>query len=184
MTVWRAAVAALTFCGLIIVGAPAASAQSNADSPWPTDWLYPEQGDAERWRTRRMGPQQKKRFERHQTFMSGPELEPYLSKSNPLEITPEVIGAGAALYTEQCLQCHGPKGFGDGHADLAVDPSPALLAFLVKMPRAVDGYLYWSIAAGGARFGSEMPAYQGLLLEDEIWKIIAFMRAGFGESSD
>lgn len=184
MTVWRAAVAGLIFCGLITSIGSSASAQSNVDSPWPTDWLYPEQGDPERWRTRRMGPQQKKRFERHQTFMSGAELEPYLAKTNPLEFTPEVIGAGAALYTEQCLKCHGASGFGDGDAGLAVDPSPALLAFLVKMPRAVDGYLYWSIAAGGTRFGSEMPAYQGLLLEDEIWKIIAFMRTGFGESSD
>ena len=181
MTVWRTGLAALLLSGLVMTLPHDLPAQSDPDSPYPEDWLYPERENTERWRTRNMGPTQKQRYERHHTFMAGPEIEPYADRKNPLPATSDTIAAGAALYAEQCVQCHGPNGFGDGDAGLAVDPSPALLNFLVQMPRAVDGYLLWSIAEGGARFGSEMPAYRGLLTEKEMWEIIRFMRAGFAK---
>lgn len=184
MTAWRATLAGLISVGLLAVAPVPSSAQSTPGSPWPEDWLRIDRDDPERWRTRRMGPKQKQRYERHQTFMAGPTIEPYMKKKNPFAPTEDAIEAGAALYAEQCIGCHGAAGFGDGDAGLAVDPSPALLKFLVDDPRAVDGYLLWSIAEGGARFGSEMPAYKGLLTENEMWQIIVFMRSGFGRGED
>lgn len=68
---------------------------------------------------------------------------------------------------------------GDGDAALAVNPSPALLAFMIQTPLGVDEYLMWSVSEGGALFGSDMPAYKDRLSMVEIWKIIAYMRAGF-----
>jgi len=42
-----------------------------------------------------------------------------------------------------------------------------------------DEYLLWTISEGGERFGTDMPAFEDKLGEEDIWKIIAYMRAGF-----
>jgi mono/diheme cytochrome c family protein len=83
------------------------------------------------------------------------------------------------LYQQQCASCHGAQGMGDGAAAKALNPSPALLAYMIQMPMAVDEYLMWSITEGGAQFGTAMPAFKGTLASEDIWKIIAYMRAGF-----
>ena len=70
---------------------------------------------------------------------------------------------------------------GDGDAGKALSPSPALLAFMIQRPVAVDEFLLWSISEGGQQFKSDMPAFKGVLKRDDIWKIIAWMRAGFPE---
>lgn len=44
------------------------------------------------------------------------------------------------------------------------------------MPMATDGYLFWTIAEGGAPVGSAMPAFKQTLKEDDIWKIITYLR--------
>jgi mono/diheme cytochrome c family protein len=68
---------------------------------------------------------------------------------------------------------------GDGEAAKALNPSPALLAYMIQMPMAVDEYLMWTIADGGKAFGTAMPAFKNTLSAEEIWKIIAYMRSGF-----
>ena len=57
-------------------------------------------------------------------------------------------------------------------------PSPALLAYLVQQPIAVDQYLLWSISEGGRKFDTAMPAFKDVLTQDQIWQIIAYLRAG------
>lgn len=42
-----------------------------------------------------------------------------------------------------------------------------------------DEYLFWTISEGGAPVGSAMPAFKEMLTEEEIWKIVVAMRAGF-----
>ena len=70
-------------------------------------------------------------------------------------------------------------GLGDGEGAGDLTPSPALLAYLVQQPIAIDQYLLWSISEGGKDFGTAMPAWKDTLSEDQIWKIIAYLRAGF-----
>jgi mono/diheme cytochrome c family protein len=50
------------------------------------------------------------------------------------------------------------------------------------MPQAVDEYLVWAISDGGAPFGTKMPAFKNALTRDQMWQIIAFMRAGFPDA--
>jgi mono/diheme cytochrome c family protein len=50
---------------------------------------------------------------------------------------------------------------------------------MIQRPISVDEYLLWSIAEGGKQFDTEMPAFKNILSHEEIWKIIAYMRAGF-----
>ena len=56
---------------------------------------------------------------------------------------------------------------------------PRLLAYMITRPIAVDEYLVWSISEGGKQFGSAMPTFKDNLSREEIWQIIAYMRAGF-----
>jgi len=163
-------------------GPSPAGAQGWLDSPWPEDWLGPGLRDEGRWLPRRMTPPQKQRMDRHRVFMQGRIIEPYHGMKNPLEPTQAVLVAGSAVYAEHCLRCHGPNGYGDGDAGNALDPSPAMLSFFIRMPEALDSYLMWTIAEGGAAFGSEMPAYKDVLTERQIWQVILFMRTGFGGS--
>ena len=79
------------------------------------------------------------------------------------------------------MRCHGEQGLGDGEAGGDLTPSPALLGHLVQQPIAVDQYLLWSISEGGREFGTAMPAFKDKLTQDEIWQIIAYLRAGFPE---
>lgn len=102
----------------------------------------------------------------------------YRGKTNPHTNTPEIIQAGSTLYTKQCASCHGAQGMGDGEAGRDLSPSPALLAYIIQMPMSVDEYMLWTISEGGQPFGTEMPSFKNSLSEDEIWKIVTFIRAG------
>lgn len=90
-----------------------------------------------------------------------------------------MIGDGFTLYTTNCASCNGETGMGDGEAANALNPSPALLAYLIQMPMAVDEYMLWSISEGGKAFGTDMPAFMDVLTRDEMWKIVTYTRAGF-----
>jgi putative membrane protein len=59
---------------------------------------------------------------------------------------------------------------GDGEAGRALNPSPALLAYMIQMPMAVDEYMYWTISEGGQAFGTAMPAFKDSLEPNQIWK--------------
>jgi len=75
---------------------------------------------------------------------------------------------GRAIYTENCAQCHGASGKGDGPWAVSLDPSPADLTQLSEggeFPRArvlsiIDGYDRTGLP------GHDMPEF-GLLLEGE-----------------
>ncbi len=78
-----------------------------------------------------------------------------------------------------CSGCHGRKGRGNGEAGATLRPTPALKTYISRRPWAADEYLLWSVAEGGVAFGSSMPAFSEQLSRQQIWQIIAYMRAGF-----
>lgn len=141
---------------------------------WNPGWMQRDM-----WGPGRMGPMHRTRMLWHRAFVRGNIPQQYLRQANPLPRTTKVIRVGGILYTNNCAACHGQRGMGDGEAGKALNPSPALLAYMIRMPMAVDGYFMWSIAEGGKRFGTDMPAFKDTLKTDEIWKIITYMRAGF-----
>ena len=113
---------------------------------------------------------------RHQYAMHRGIPPEYASKKNPLKATAENIDAGRALYTQNCAVCHGPKGAGDGEGGKALNPRPANLIGLGRMPVATDGFLFWTISEGGTPVKSAMPPYKSVLKEDDIWRLILFVR--------
>lgn len=103
----------------------------------------------------------------------------YRGQVNPFVSSKNILREGAELYRERCADCHGLNGMGDGDLGKDLSPSPALLAYMIQIPMAVDEYMMWSISDGGAQFGTAMPAFKEQLTRNEIWKVITFMRAGF-----
>ncbi len=183
----RAVLGAIAVTALLAVAdAPAALAQGGAGNPEDRltiiPGLDPWNVEIERlpqWDLENSPPKLEDRAARHREFIqAGVPLE-YRSRRSPFPASPGIIAAGGAVYQANCADCHGAKGRGDGDAGLDLLPSPALLGQLMDRQGAVDEYLLWSIAEGGGAFGTAMPAYKETLQEDDIWRVVAYMRAGF-----
>jgi mono/diheme cytochrome c family protein len=100
----------------------------------------------------------------------------YAGKTDPYTGDQAAIDEGKTLFTQNCESCHGPKGLGDGPAGASLDPHPANLEIAVK--EASDAYMFWVVNEGGAAAGrsASMASYKGILSEDEIWKILAYVK--------
>jgi mono/diheme cytochrome c family protein len=166
---------------MLLALVPAAVAQDKDAKPlapgvdyWQPDWMV-----RELWGPGRMPRGMMVRLLRHTTFMQYGVPKAYDGAKSTVTAGPETIAAGHKIFAERCASCHGPDGLGDGEAAKALSPSPALLAYMIRRPIAVDEYLLWTISDGGKQFGSEMPAFKGTLTEDDIWRVVAYMRAGF-----
>ena len=174
---WRPAVLMAAALGLAV--SSGAGAQLRDPPPgwdlWDPGWTAPE----ELWHPQPADPSLSGRIDRHEAFRQSGVPEAYRGATNPLARTPATLEQGGALYAEHCAACHDPAGTGHGAAGLALYPSPALLAQLVRTPAGVDEYLLWAISEGGAAFGSRMPAFADRLTREQIWQIITWMRAGF-----
>lgn len=185
----RGSIVASAAVVVLLVGALPSALEAQRAEPGPQDWwgprtpewerMWPQDAERDRWAPGRMGVTQNQRMLRHWTFMSEGVPEAYRDAVSTVQPTPETLATGADLYAAECADCHGAIGYGDGTEGYGLVPSPALLSYLVHRPMAGDAYLLWAIADGGAAFGTEMPAYKNALTEDEIWSIIAYMRAGF-----
>jgi len=141
---------------------------------WDPDWT-----GRDRWEPGMIDPAHRQRLGRHRAFMTEGVPPDYRGQLNPLAPTRNVVKEGSMLYQKQCAVCHGAEGMGDGEAAKSLNPSPALLAYMVQRPQSVDEYMMWTISEGGKAFGTPMPAFKDMLSEEDIWKIVTFMRAGF-----
>jgi mono/diheme cytochrome c family protein len=116
---------------------------------------------------------------RYEAYAKGLPAE-YRGKTNPYkEPTVPLVIKGADTYNARCASCHGLMGFGNGLAAGVLRQQPADLAWSLSSPKVKDDFLYWTIAEGGAPFGSPMPAYKAELKDFEIWEVITYMRAAF-----
>lgn len=187
----RAKIFIVLATSLLAFGAAPHKSGAQQGGPCCNDWwgqgwmgpghMGPNGAQRDNWGWNNMGPGQRQRMQRHWTYMNEGVPAAYRGARNSVRATPEAIAAGAKLYSENCASCHGARGFGDGEAGRGLVPSPALLNHFVRMPMAGDEYLLWAISEGGERFGTEMPAFKDVLSEDEIWRIITYMRSGFPE---
>ena len=96
------------------------------------------------------------------------------SDRNPLEPTEENVRAGRKAFSAYCFACHGLDGQNTGvpFADAMSPPVPPLSSPQVQ--QYTDGQLHSLIANG--LFPSGMPASRGILGDDEIWRIVLFIR--------
>jgi len=142
--------------------------------PWNT-----KIGTVPEWDPNNAPPALRPRAKRHLEFIQAGVPVEYRSRRSPFPSAPKFIDAGGRIYRDNCLACHGAQGRGDGDAGLDLVPSPALLSRMMGVQGTVDEYLLWTISEGGKPFDTEMPAFKDRLSEDQIWQVIAYMRAGF-----
>jgi mono/diheme cytochrome c family protein len=100
----------------------------------------------------------------------------YAGKTNPLQGNASAAQAGKQLFVSNCASCHGENARGNGPAASSLHPKPANLAALQN--KMSDDYMFWRISEGGAMppFNSAMPAWKGVLSEEQIWQIITYLR--------
>lgn len=94
----------------------------------------------------------------------------YAGRTNPFG--EESVPAGAKVFKDYCSACHGETGHGDGSAGASLEPRPKNLAAFQS--QVGDDYLFWRISTG--KPGTAMVAWKGVLTDEQIWQVIAFIR--------
>ena len=91
---------------------------------------------------------------------------------SPYEENQEYLNIGQAVFNQQCSQCHGNSGKGNG-ADLPTNSPPP--------PNFTDGSYSKSLGlvAANIKYGKRefMPAFKGKLTDKEIWSVAMYVRA-------
>jgi mono/diheme cytochrome c family protein len=91
---------------------------------------------------------------------------------NPYAGDPDAIATGLDHYRENCLACHGAPGV--AISELAKGLNPPAPSLGKEESDTPDGELFW-VTKHGIRLTS-MPAFGGTHSDEEIWKIVAFIR--------
>jgi mono/diheme cytochrome c family protein len=92
---------------------------------------------------------------------------------NPLKPDAEVLRAGLTHYRQMCVSCHGAPGVDASEAGEGLNP-PAPDLTLGRVQKRTDGELFWLVQNGIRMTG--MPAFGPTHKDEEIWKIVAFLR--------
>jgi cytochrome c len=96
------------------------------------------------------------------------------SDRNPFTPTQENIRKGQEDFSHYCMVCHGLDGQNTGvpFAEAMSPPVPRLSA--PEVQGYSDGQLKWVIENG--LFPSGMPSSRGILNEQEMWRIVLYLR--------
>lgn len=93
-------------------------------------------------------------------------------QTNPVQDDPEAVATGMIHYRTRCLQCHGAPSVKSYEFAKGLNPPPPELAEASR--DWTDGELFW-ITKNGIRM-TGMPAFGPTYSDDELWKIVAFVR--------
>jgi cytochrome c oxidase cbb3-type subunit 3 len=93
---------------------------------------------------------------------------------NPLGTGPDVVSTGHTLYNRTCTACHGIDG-GEG------ERAPALVGDR-RFFRLSESSIFETIKGGIG--GTAMPPFSGSLADEDIWRIVVFIRAMRGSASE
>jgi mono/diheme cytochrome c family protein len=96
------------------------------------------------------------------------------SDRNPLAATDEDVRRGQRAFSSYCVACHGLDGQNTGvpFADAMSPPVPRLTTPDVQ--QYTDGQLHSIIENGLSPSG--MPAARGILSDEEMWRIVLYIR--------
>ncbi len=91
-----------------------------------------------------------------------------------LSTSPESIEQGAKLYQEQCANCHGAEGKGDGPLATSLAKPPTNLTDLAFSASKSAFDLYSSIVLG---MPPAMPAFGDKLSDEQRWAIVEYLQS-------
>jgi len=95
------------------------------------------------------------------------------SAKNPLTASSETLRQGLSHYRENCVGCHGAPGVDASEYGQGLNPAAPDLT-LPRVQKRPDGELFWIVSNGIRMTG--MPAFGPTHKDQEVWKIVAFLR--------
>jgi len=98
---------------------------------------------------------------------------PDKERKNPLSASEANLTAAKKNYSDQCANCHGDGGKGDGSDAMMYDPTPSDLTDAAKMSKRTDGEIYYQITEGR----KPMPSFKKKLTEEQRWQLVLFVRS-------
>jgi mono/diheme cytochrome c family protein len=99
---------------------------------------------------------------------------------NPLQSSESVLKAARGMYADECAQCHGEHGKGDGPEAMMHSPSPADLTDAGQMNSVTDGEIFYQISEGK----KPMPSFKKRLTEDQRWGLVLLVRSFSATSAE
>lgn len=86
---------------------------------------------------------------------------------------------GKLWYYSYCIACHGWLLHGDGPSAVELNPRPRTLTKGDYMGKKTNLELFQIIKGGGeaGSLSSSMPSWGNLLMDQDIWNVVAFIRA-------
>ena len=91
------------------------------------------------------------------------------AKKNPVPADAASTGRGKAVYTAECLTCHGPSGKGDGPQAAQLETNPGNLTTLQGQS---PGALFWKVSEGK----KPMPTFSTKLSEQQRWDVVNYIQ--------
>jgi mono/diheme cytochrome c family protein len=92
---------------------------------------------------------------------------------NPLTPSDSTLKAARAIYLDECAQCHGEHGKGDGSEAAMHDPRPSDITDAMHMNTVTDGEIFYQISEGR----KPMPSFKKRLTEEQRWGLVLFVRS-------
>ena len=101
---------------------------------------------------------------------------------NPFSAEPETIKEGGEIYIKNCFLCHGDLLDGKGIFGKSFFPAPASFIKKGSLVSTTPAYAFWRVMKGGKGlpekfepWDSAMPAWEGVLSQEEVWKTILYI---------
>jgi mono/diheme cytochrome c family protein len=94
-------------------------------------------------------------------------------RKNPLTPSEANLAAAKQIYGDQCANCHGDGGKGDGSDAMMYDPAPSDLTDTAKLSKRTDGEIYYQITEGR----KPMPSFKKKLTDEQRWQLVLYVRA-------
>jgi thiosulfate dehydrogenase len=110
-------------------------------------------------------------------LLAGAAIEAKIAREAPtqaaLPASEENLLAGAKVYREQCVECHGLPATPRSVVSKGMFPDPPQFFERKVMGNDPVGQNYW-VVANGIRL-SGMPGYRGALSEEQMWQVSQFL---------
>jgi mono/diheme cytochrome c family protein len=97
-------------------------------------------------------------------------------RENPLLTSPSNLQVARGLYKENCAECHGDTGKGDGPKGRKLFTDPSNLTNAARMGSLTDGALFYEVSEGRR----PMPEFKTRMTEEQRWQLVLLMRSFSG----
>lgn len=97
----------------------------------------------------------------------------YKSLKNPLRFSESNLRSARQIYADECAQCHGDRGKGDGPEARSHYPLPADLTDPKLLTNVTDGEIFYQISEGRR----PMPSFKNRLTQEQRWQLVLLVRS-------